>query len=98
MFLLWFNRFWGFIGPRLKLREFFNIAKVLTSLRCYRLGVDNLDKLVMIMKNWSVNARSNCPQEGQSIDEFLIEKTNIIHENDTLLNAIGYFNVDHELE
>jgi hypothetical protein len=25
-------------------------------------------------------------------------KDNIIHENDTLLNAIGYFNVDHELK
>jgi hypothetical protein len=52
----------------------------------------------MIIKNWSTDARSNCPQEGQSIDEFLIEKTNIIHENDTLLNATSYFNVDHELE
>ncbi len=71
---------------------------MLTSLRCCRLGIDNLDKLVMIMKNWSINARSNCPQKGQSIDEFLIKKTYIIHENDTLLNAIGYFMLTHELE
>jgi len=27
-----------------------------------------------------------------------MEETNIIDENDTLLNNIGYFNVDHELE
>jgi len=29
---------------------------------------------------------------------FLMEETDIIDENDTLMNAIGYFNVDHELE
>jgi hypothetical protein len=27
-----------------------------------------------------------------------MEETNIIDENDTLLNAANYFNVDHELE
>jgi len=27
-----------------------------------------------------------------------MEKTNIIDENDTMLNAINYLNVDHELE
>jgi len=33
----------------------FNVVGVLTSLRCYWLGVDNLDKLVMIMDNWLVD-------------------------------------------
>jgi hypothetical protein len=40
----------------------------------------------MIMKNCSVDTRSNCPQEWQSIDEFITEKVDIIDENDTLLN------------
>jgi hypothetical protein len=34
----------------------------------------------------------------QSIDEFLIKEVNIIDENDTILDAIGYFTIDHELE
>jgi hypothetical protein len=76
----------------------FNIIGVLTSFQCCRLGVDNLDKLVMIMKNCSVDTRSNCPQEWQSIDEFITEKVDIIDENDTLLNVVSYFIVDHELK
>jgi len=27
-----------------------------------------------------------------------MEEINVINENDTLLNAAGYFNVDHELK
>jgi hypothetical protein len=52
----------------------------------------------MIMKNWLVDAKTNYPREGQSIDELLMEEASIIDENDTILNASGYFIVDHELE
>jgi hypothetical protein len=31
-------------------------------LRHYTLGVDNLDKLVMVMKNWSSDAEVDCPR------------------------------------
>ncbi len=53
---------------------------MLTKLWCYRLEVDNLDKLVMIMKIWSVDARLNYAQEQSSINEFLKENANIIDE------------------
>ncbi len=52
----------------------------------------------MIMKNWSIDARIDCPWEGQSIYEFLIEEVSIIDEKVTILDAVGYFIVDHELE
>ncbi len=51
------------MGPKLKLEYFSNIVGVLTNFRHYRLGVDNLDKLVMIMKKWSIDAKLDCPQE-----------------------------------
>jgi hypothetical protein len=51
-----------------------------------------------MMKSWLIDARTNCPQEGQSVDEFFMEETKIIDENDTMLNVVDYFNVDHELE
>ncbi len=66
---------------------------MLTSLWCCRLGVDNLDKLVMILKNWLTNAWTNCPQKRQFIIEFLVEQVGIIDKNDTLLDAFGYFNI-----
>jgi hypothetical protein len=34
---------------------------VLTNLRRYQLGFDNLDALVMICKNWLNDAHANCP-------------------------------------
>jgi hypothetical protein len=49
------------------------------------------------MNNWSVDGQTNCPWEGQSIIEFLVEEACIIEENDMMLKATRYFNVDHEL-
>jgi hypothetical protein len=51
----------------------------------------------MVVKNWPTNAWTNCPQEGQSITEFLVEKMGIIDGNDTLLDATSYFNIDIKL-
>jgi hypothetical protein len=42
------SKFCEFLGPKSKLKD---IARVLTSFQCCGLGNDNLDKLVMIMKN-----------------------------------------------
>ncbi len=58
------------------------------------LSVDNLNKLVMVLKNWLSDAKADCPWEGDSIDDFFKEKTNIIEKNDMMLDAIGYFNID----
>jgi hypothetical protein len=49
------------------------------------------------MKNWSSDASVDCLQEKDSIDDFFKEETNIIEDNDTTLDVVGYFNID-ELE
>jgi hypothetical protein len=41
------------LGFEIEMERIFSIVGVLTSLCRCRLGVDNLDKLVIIMKNWS---------------------------------------------
>jgi hypothetical protein len=81
----------GIHGSQIEIEKIFNVVGMLTSLQCYRLGI------VIIMNNWLVDAQTNCPWEGQSIIEFLVEETCIIEENDMMLNATRYFNVDHEL-
>ncbi len=68
---------------------------MLTSLRHCRLGVENLEKFIMIMEKWLIDARIDYPWKGQSINEFFMEKVGIIEEIDVMLDAIGYFNVDH---
>ncbi len=72
----------------------FSIARILTSLRCCKLGVENLDKLVIFMKNWSFDARANCMCKGKSLDDFLANEANIIDDNNIILDATGYYNGD----
>jgi hypothetical protein len=48
-------------GSHIEIEHIFNITRVLTSLRCCRLGIDNLDKFVMIMKKWLANAQAYWP-------------------------------------
>jgi hypothetical protein len=48
----------------------------------------------MVLKNWLSDAKADCPCEGDFIDDFFKENTNIIEENDMMLDAIGYFNIN----
>jgi hypothetical protein len=70
---------------------------MLTSLWCCRLGVEKLEKFIMTMKKWLVDAIIDYPWKGQSTNEFFMEEVGIIEENDVMLDAIGYFNVDHRV-
>jgi hypothetical protein len=56
--------------------------------------VDNFDKLVIIMKNWSSNTRANYMCEGKSLNDFLMNKANIIDDNDVILDIVDYYNGD----
>ncbi len=46
------------------------------------------------MNYWSAKY---LPQEKEFIIQFLVKEVNIIEENDTMWDVVGYFNVDHEL-
>jgi len=59
--------------------------------------VENLDKLVIIMKNWSFDSRANCTCKGKSLNDFLANEANIIDDNNVILDAISYYN-GNELE
>jgi hypothetical protein len=50
--------------------------------------VENLDKLVIIMKNWSSDVRANYMCEGKSLHDFLADEANIIDDNDVILDVI----------
>jgi hypothetical protein len=87
------QQFLGVLGSQIEIDRIFNIIGVLTNFWCCKLGIDNLDKLVMIVKNSWANARIYWPW-----DEFLMEDASIIDENDTMLDATSYFTVGHELK
>jgi len=41
----------GIVGSQIEIERIFSMAKVITGLKSCWLGIENLDKLVIIMKN-----------------------------------------------
>jgi hypothetical protein len=46
------DKFLGFWGFRLRPNQMFNLVNVLTSLKHYHLQVENLDGIIIVVKNW----------------------------------------------
>jgi hypothetical protein len=59
MLPFWLGRFLEYLIPKLRLRIFL-VTGLLTSLRCFCLGIIDLYTLVMIYKNWPNDAKDVC--------------------------------------
>jgi hypothetical protein len=46
------------------------------------------------MKNWSFDARAHYMHERKSLNDFLVDKANIIDDNAVILDATSYYNGD----
>ncbi len=66
---------------------------MLTSLRCYRLGFDNLDALVMICKNWPNDACTDCPFTfiEKNVANYLYLDDALLDDHEKELQKQGYF-------
>ncbi len=65
---------------------------MLINLQWCCLGVENLDKLVMVYKNWHVDARVNCKLiVVDKLGEFFVAKEMLLEENEELLEKASYF-------
>jgi len=70
------------------------MVNIITSLKHYRLGIENLDKLVLIMKNWLDNPRFGCTNvEPKSIEKYIDIENGMTLENEQF---IFYFNLFEE--
>jgi hypothetical protein len=58
----------GIVGSQIETERIFNMAKVITSLRRCWLGIENLDKLVIIMKNWPNDPKFGCTTGPKSFE------------------------------
>jgi len=59
-------KLWGLWACRLKPNKILSVAKAIISLRKCQLGIENLNKIVQIMKNWHED-----PRLGYAIGEGL---------------------------
>jgi hypothetical protein len=46
----------GILGPQIKIKQIFLVVGMFTSWRQCHLGVENLDKFIMIYNNWPIHA------------------------------------------
>lgn len=53
-------------GSQIEIVRTFSVARLLCALRHCRLGHQNVDALVMIFKNWPINARDECNYFAES--------------------------------
>lgn len=82
----------GIPRSQIETEQIFNIVKILTSLRWCRLNVQNLDKLVMILKNWPNDARTNCSSlVVMGMVEFLKVEDKMLDDFEKELEDFGYF-------
>jgi hypothetical protein len=58
----------GIVGSQIETKRIFNMVGVITSLKRCQLGIENLDKLVTIMKNWPNDPKFECTSGPKSFE------------------------------
>jgi len=61
----------GIVGCQIEIERIFNMTGVITSLKHCQLGIENLDKLVLIMKNWLDDPKFDYTNGPKSFEKFL---------------------------
>jgi hypothetical protein len=71
------------------------MASIITSLRCCQLGIENLDKLILIMKNWLDDPRFGCTNaKPTSIEKYIAIENGMVSKNEKLISNINLFEED----
>jgi len=71
------------------------MAKVIIGLKQCQLGIENLDNIVLIMKNWHEDPRSSCTngEKFKTIEEYLNVEDNLFEKNEILIADFDFFEV-----
>jgi hypothetical protein len=65
---------------------------IITSLKHYQLGIEILDKLVLIMKNWPHNPKFGCTDvKSKSLEEYIDIENGMVLENEKLISDFNLF-------
>jgi hypothetical protein len=72
----------GIVGSQIKTKRIFSMVRVITSLKCCWHGIVNLDKLILIMKNWPNDLKFGCTNGSKSFEEFFNFEDDVVFENE----------------
>jgi len=94
---MWLNVAWlarhilVILGSQLKTKQFFYVISVFTSLQKCRFGVENLNSLVMIYKNWPNDVKVGCSLANDDVTKFFATKANLLKLNEIELSEVQMF-------
>jgi hypothetical protein len=80
----------GILGSQIKIECVFSLASVLTTLRHYRLQVDNLDQIITVVRNWLDNPRLDYSQHKDLTNVLKVESS-LAKYNYDLIKESNYF-------
>ena len=79
----------------IEIKRFFYVIGPLCALRRCRLGIQNLDALVMILKNWPIDARDEYNSFAKSdLGEFFVHKAELVDVHEDGLQVASCFKED----
>ena len=87
-------------GSQIETERIFSIAGVLTSLRRCRLGLNNLDSLIMINKNWPEDSRHECEITSvvKDVKEYFAKEMEQVDDFEAEIEEADYFEEEPEDE
>ncbi len=80
----------GILSSQIKIERVFNLANVLITLKCCHLQVENMDWIIMVVKNWPDDPHHNC-KPNTNLKEYLKEEHYLANENYDLLEEVDFF-------
>lgn len=65
----------GIVGSQIETKRIFSTSRVITCLKCCQFGIKNMDKLILLMKNWLYDLNFKCTSGPKSFEKISIMKT-----------------------
>jgi hypothetical protein len=85
------HKTFGIVGSQIEAKRIFNIVRICTNLCCSRLGMENLEMLINIYKNWPKDARvRGC----LSMLKFMEREETLMNKNEEVITSLGLLEVD----
>ncbi len=81
---------------KIEIERIFHVVVILTSLQRCQFRVQNLDNLVIILKNWPNDARIRCILASKGMENFFAAKDDLFDDFEDELKEGGYFEDDSQ--
>ena len=84
------RQYLGILGSQIETERIFSVASILTNLRRSRLGLENINNLIMIYKNWPSDSQTDC-KLYEHLADFYTAEAAILEENEDEFAQEGLF-------